>query len=259
MEIIAVRHDFPERAGFKIHRPVGRKDYTFLHFEQKMIIEINGKKIITEPNACILYSPDEPQLFYNEKNDIIHNWMHFSADAFDLIKSFCIPQNEIVYPCESRFISRLFYKMEIELNSNKPFKEELLKTYFNEFFIRFSRSLNTSKESFSVSANEKKTLQNIRKKVLSTPEHNWSVEELSKMANLSPSRFHTVYKKVFGISPIKDVIENRLQTAKNLLVATDYSISEISEKLGYLNTNHFIRQFKSAEKQTPLAYRKNHS
>ena len=60
-----------------------------------MIIEINGKKIITEPNACILYSPDEPQLFYNEKNDIIHNWMHFSADAFDLIKSFRIPQNPV--------------------------------------------------------------------------------------------------------------------------------------------------------------------
>ena len=65
--------------------------------------------------------------------------------------------------------------------------------------------------------------------------------------------------EVFGISPIKDVIENRLQTAKNMLVATDFSISEIAEKLGYLNTNHFIRQFKSAEKQTPLIYRKNHS
>ena len=259
MEITAVRHDFPERAGFKIHRPVGRKDYTFLHFEQKMTVEINGEKITTEPNACILYPPDAPQLFYSEKNDIIHNWMHFSADAFDFIDFLGIPQNKILYPCESKFISRLFYKMEIELNSDKPFKSELLRSYFNEFFIRFSRSLNSPKESFSISTSEKEILQNIRKKALSTPEHNWTVEELSNLANLSPSRFHAVYKIVFGVSPIKDVIENRLQTAKNLLVATDYSISEISEKLGYLNTNHFIRQFKSAEKQTPLAYRKNHS
>lgn len=259
MKITAVRHDFPERAGFRIYRPLGRKDYTFLHFEQKMTVELNGKTIVTEPNACILYSPDTPQLFYSEKNDIIHNWMHFSADAEDLIRAFNISENEIVYPNESKFISRLFYKMETELNSDKLFKTELLNAYFNEFFIRFSRSLNSSKPHFTVSSAEIKSLQNIRKKALSVIEHSWTIEELSRMANLSPSRFHTVYKEIFGISPIKDIIENRLQYAKNLLVATDYSISEISEKLGYLNTNHFIRQFKANEKQTPLEYRKNHS
>ena len=259
MEVSAVRHDFPERAGFRIFRPAGRKDYTFLHFEQKMTVELNGKTIVTEPNACILYSPDEPQIFFSEKIDITHNWMHFSADAAPLIKMFGIPENTIIYPNEIRFISRLFYKMETELNTNKPFKNELLNSYFNEFFIRFSRSLGSSKPYFSVSSAEVKNLQNIRKKALSSPEYIWTVEELSAMANLSPSRFHAVYKEAFGISPIKDIIENRLQAAKNLLVATDYSISEISEKLGYLNTNHFIRQFRAAEKQTPLIYRKNHS
>ena len=259
MEITAVRHDYPERAGFKIFRPTGRKDYTFLHFEQKMTIELKGKIIITEPNACILYSPNTPQFFYSEKTDITHNWMHFSADAEALIRAFNIPENEIMYPNDSRFISRLFYKMECELNSEKPFKNELLYSWFNEFFIRFSRSLNSEKQGFFVSSAEIELLQNIRKKALSTPEYNWTVEQLAKLAKLSPSRFHAVYKEVFGISPIKDVIENRLQTAKNMLVATDFSISEIAEKLGYLNTNHFIRQFKSAEKQTPLIYRKNHS
>lgn len=259
MEIIAVRHDYPERAGFKIYRPMGRKDYTFLHFEQKMTIEIDGKTIVTEPNACILYSPGVPQLFYSEKTDITHNWMHFSADLRDVINEFNIPENKIIYLNESKFISRLFYKMEAELNSNKPFKGQLLNAYFNEFFIRFSRSLNSKKTTFYISSNEIKCLQNIRKKALSTPEHNWSVRELAELSKLSPSRFHAVYKQAFGISPIKDIIENRIQTAKNLLIATDYSVFEISEKLGYLNTNHFIRQFKDCEKQTPLQYRKNHS
>ncbi|MBE6761378.1 MAG: helix-turn-helix domain-containing protein [Ruminococcaceae bacterium] len=259
MESLLVKHDYPERAGFKIHRPTGRKDYTFLHFEQKMTIEICGETVVTEPNACILYSPDVPQLFYSEKNDIIHNWMHFSADLRDVINRFNIPENKIIYPNECKFISRLFYKMETELNSNKPFKNQLLNAYFNEFFIRFSRSLNSKKSTLSASSNEIKRLQNIRKKALSALEHSWTVEELAKLANLSASRFHAVYKEIFGISPIKDIIENRLQTAKNLLVATDYSVTEISERLGYLNTNHFIRQFKAFEKQTPFAYRKNHS
>lgn len=259
MKITAVRHNYPEMMGFKIHRPSGRKDYTFLHFEQKMTVEINGVKIITEPNACILYSPDTPQLFYSEKVNITHNWMHFSADAKNLIKKFNIPENKIIYPNDTRFISRLFYKMEAELNSDESFKGEILNAYFNEFFIRFSRSITSAKPRFFISAVDMENLQNVRKKALSEPENNWTVEKLASMVNLSPSRFHTVYKEVFGISPVKDIIETRIQIAKNMLLATDYTVTEISEKLGYLNTNHFIRQFKSAEKQTPLAYRKNHS
>lgn len=259
MKITGVRHDYPEKAGFKIHRPMGRDDYTFLHFESKITIELNGEIIETEPNACILYSPHFPQTFYSEKFDIIHNWMHFTADAIEVINKFKIPVNKVIYPKDTKFISRLFYKTEVEMNENNPFKAELIDSYFNEFLIRFSRCINYEKVSVSLSIQDKEVMQSIRKKVLSSLEHNWSVEELAILANLSPSRFHTVYKAVFGISPIKDIIDNRLQNAKNLLIATNLSIGEISEKMGYLNTNHFIRQFKKAEQQTPLAYRKNHS
>ena len=138
MKIVSIKHDYPEKAGFKIYRPYGRKDYTFLHFEQKMTVEIDGERIITEPNACILYSPDCPQIFYSEKNNITHNWMHFSADAIALIKVFNIPENKIIYPNESKFISRLFYKMEVELNSDKPFKNNAVsceKTIFSDLSI----------------------------------------------------------------------------------------------------------------------------
>ena len=162
-------------------------------------------------------------------------------------------------PKESKFILRLFYKMEIELNNENPFKGELLNSYFNEFLIRFSRSVYSDTPQINLSTGERKRFQNIRKKVLSTLEHNWTVEEMGKLASLSPSRFHTVYKAVFGISPVKDIIDNRIQTAQNMLLSTELSVGEISEKLGYLNTNHFIRQFKALVHQTPLAYRKNHS
>lgn len=259
MRIIAVKHDYPERAGFVINRPFGREDYTFLHFEEKMTVELEGQTIITEPNACILFSPKTPQFFCSENKDITHNWMHFTPDAADLILKYEIPENRIMYLKDSKFISRHFYKMEIELNSNNPFKEELIISYFNEFLIRFSRSFHAQKPPITLTSGERLRLQNIRKTALSTPEENWTVEKLAGLASLSPSRFHAVYKAAFGISPLKDIIENRIQTAKNMLIATDFSITEISERLGYQNTNHFIRQFKSVQKQTPLSYRKNHS
>lgn len=257
MKILSVRHDYPEKAGFIISRPLGRKDYTFLHFQQRMEIVLKGEHIVTEPNSCIFFSPDEPQLFYSKNADITHNWMHFSPDAAELLAYFGIPENKILYPKDAKFISRFFYKIEVEFSSNHPFKEELLDGYFGEFLIRFSRVLNSTEPKFKLNSKEKSELQQVRNKVLSSPEYDWSVSKMAKEINLSPSYFHAVYKAMFGTAPMKDVIQNRIQTAKNLLVSTDLTVTEIAEKAGYSNPHHFIRQFKDLTNQTPLNYRKN--
>lgn len=256
MKIISVRHDYPEKAGFKISRPTGRKDYTFLHFKEKMTFVINGEKVITEPGACIFFSPDEPQLFYSETTDISHNWMHFSPECKPLLEKFNLPVNQILYPTDGKFISRLFYIIETEFYSSLPFKDEILDGYLMEFFIRFSRNLSSPAVTL-VNKETKICLQKIRQKVLANPKFPWTVEKMAKEINLSPSRFHTVYKATFGIAPMNDVIENRIQNAMNLLVSTNLAVTEIGELSGYTNPHHFIRQFKSQTGLTPLAYRKN--
>lgn len=259
MVITSVRHDYPEKAGFKINRPSGHKEFTFLHFMQRMHIEMEGKIITTEPNACIIFVPNAPQYFYNNDTSITHNWMHFKGDYAKLLDKYNIPLNTIFYPNDCKFLSRLFYKIENEFYSDNPFKEELVDGYFNEVLIRLSRKINHQKNEANISPTDKKKLQEIRHIILTSSEYPWTVEELAKRINLSASRFHFIYKAMFGISPMKDVIENRIQNAANLLVSTDLSVSQIGETLGYANPHHFIRQFKSNMGETPLQYRKSYT
>ena len=49
----------------------------------------------------------------------------------------------------------------------------------------------------------------------------------------------------------------RLAAAKNMLSHTDMKISQISEKCGYKNVEHFTRQFKELTGKTPGKYRIN--
>jgi len=76
------------------------------------------------------------------------------------------------------------------------------------------------------------------------------------MTGLSESRFFSLYKRIFGISPTLDLINAKITAAKNLLLSTDEKIEAISHALGYDNVTHFIRQFKSRVGKSPSAYRK---
>ena len=55
---------------------------------------------------------------------------------------------------------------------------------------------------------------------------------------------------------MKYVAKHRLFLAKNLIIGTVLSISEISETVGYNQTSHFVEQFRRSYGLSPLKYRK---
>ena len=42
IQVTAVRHAYPEKAGFVIDRKTGHPDYTFLHFITPIQMEVEG-------------------------------------------------------------------------------------------------------------------------------------------------------------------------------------------------------------------------
>ena len=79
---------------------------------------------------------------------------------------------------------------------------------------------------------------------------------MAELAYVSPSRFHTVYRAAFGISPMDDLIHARIDTAKNRLCNSNESVNRLALELGYKNVTHFCRQFKKITGMTPVEFRK---
>lgn len=256
MKLSGIHHDWPEKAGFKISRPDGHQEYTFLHFTTEINFEFEGKVVKARPGACIFYSPTHPQQFYSEK-DIIHNWLHASRSFGELLEKYNIPLNVILYPNNTSFISEIFRLIEQEFFSQNDYKEEIINAYIEEFLIKFSRALETQTPLAVINRKEREKMQRVRQTVLSNPEKRWTVSEMASLATLSSSRFHTVYKSLFGTSPLKDVIEVKIRYAKSLLLSDErLTLPVVAEKLGYNDQYHFIRQFKGVTGETPGSYRK---
>ncbi|MDF2958930.1 MAG: hypothetical protein K0S39_665 [Paenibacillus sp.] len=83
-----------------------------------------------------------------------------------------------------------------------------------------------------------------------------TIGDLSKRANLSVSRFSALFKKRYGTSPHKYLLEMRVNHAKELLENTDLSHADISSYCGFADIHHFSKSFKKRTGQTPGAWRK---
>ncbi|MEO1770394.1 helix-turn-helix domain-containing protein [Candidatus Enterococcus ferrettii] len=70
-----------------------------------------------------------------------------------------------------------------------------------------------------------------------------------------PVYLSSLFKKKTGITLSKFIKEAKVQEAKFLLVNTDLSYSEISNKLSFSSQSHFCRVFKELTSFTPKEYR----
>lgn len=96
----------------------------------------------------------------------------------------------------------------------------------------------------------------LQEEMLKNLQHKWTIEEMSKITNLSIRHFQKTFKTITAISPIMWLREKRLEKALELLEATSEQINQIGLKVGMLDDSHFTRNFKKKYGITPTEYRK---
>lgn len=255
IEISLARHAYPENAGFIIDRQYGHSEYTFLHFYNSVEILKNGELIKTQPHAVILYRPRTPQ-YYISKEPLLHDWFHFSGDIDELGICEFMP-DEIYYPANCDFISKTVAELESEFFGNRKNSEVLSDLKVRELFVKLDRFI-TEKENDFINTETIEKFRYLRGEIFSSLDGDWSVSNMAKRINLSESRFFTLYKRIFGTTPTADLINAKINSAKNMLLFHNERIEDIAACLGYENTTHFIRQFKKSVGTTPSGYRKKH-
>lgn len=84
-----------------------------------------------------------------------------------------------------------------------------------------------------------------------------TVAEMADIAGFSESHFMRFFKDTFGVSFVTYLNDYRLSMAARLLLATEDTILDISQQVGFENLSHFNRKFKAKYNKTPKEYRIN--
>ena len=85
-----------------------------------------------------------------------------------------------------------------------------------------------------------------------------SLIELSNDINLSLKKLKEGFKKIYGKPVYQYLLEYKMELAKKLLSENSYNVNEVSIKLGYSTSSHFITAFKNKYGLTPKNFKKNY-
>jgi AraC family transcriptional regulator of arabinose operon len=174
-------------------------------------------------------------------------------DCSEKLSDMGVVFDELVYIGESIDVSK-YFKLIADCyyrTGNMRSAGYLLKALFAEIFSESEQGIDYS--SFA----HYRELLNLRSRIYSAPDEDWSVERMAQQISVSEPYLHMLYKKAFGVTCNQDVINSRIEQAQHYLSYSDMTIEEVAFTCGYKNAVHFSRQFKQVSGMTPSQWRKS--
>jgi len=84
-----------------------------------------------------------------------------------------------------------------------------------------------------------------------------SVLEICKNCHVSKNTLYRLFKEVFGCTMNEYILSKRVEKAKEILLATAKTVSQVGEDVGIYDAAQFCRTFKKFTKITPNEFRKS--
>ena len=241
--------------AYTVVRELGRVDYHILYIaEGECVCLYEGEETIMTRGNFVLYPPSVRQRYsFAEGRQVKSLWVHFSG----------------------RGIKEILDKLGLYGGVYRTLSEAEVESCFERMI--YDRSVGTNKSLVSAEGELMKLLsllsredgeQNVASygcavaEMLKYIHSNWqkpiSVADVAGRACLSESRTSHLFKEAMGKGIHGYVTGLRIATAKELLISTDMSVSEIGEMVGFHDPLYFSRAFKTEVGVAPRVYRDDH-
>ena len=144
-----------------------------------------------------------------------------------------------------------------------PFgSEQIIKNCIELLFVSLIRNTQSevcSTDVMNLSVSSDQIVESIRKILLDKLDQaeNINLDEISYKLGFSKSYIKSQFKKKTGFSIIQYYINMKIDKAKKLLSQQKYTVSEISDTLGFGSVYYFSRQFKLQTDMSPTEYVKS--
>ena len=186
--------------------------------------------------------------------------------------------SSFIFESKANPMDLYYFKRLLELNPNRQLENNNPKVYDNrptlmdfekrneelspsaymethailEILIsRFIKDMNTQ----STKSNVKKEFGMVLNYIHENLHENLTVKQLADFCHLNTDYFSRVFNESFGMRPNKYIQSKRIERAQLLLLSTNNSLKQISEKVGLENLSYFNRIFKGHTGVTPGIFR----
>lgn len=234
----------------------GRKEYDY---QENTLVCVAPGQVLGNPadgstyqakGWCLYFSPE--LLHGTQLGRHIKDYTFFSYDVSEALH-LSLQERETIIDCLKKIDDEINNGNDLHSNTIIASAIELFLNYCTRFYDR--QFITRKKANKDILTHFEELLDDYftsnKPKRLGTPTVAWCADQL----HLSPNYFGDLIKKETGKSAIEHIQRKTIDTAKDFLIQTDKSISEIAYCLGYQYPQYFSRAFKKAVGCSPNEYR----
>jgi AraC family L-rhamnose operon transcriptional activator RhaR/AraC family L-rhamnose operon regulatory protein RhaS len=198
----------------------------------------------------------DPKQFLADGGDL-HRMAGFHA-LFDLEpRSRCdgrAEQRLRLSGAQSAAVGAMVQELKREFDSDAEGRQTMIRAMFLRLVTALSRMYGQVSAAPSPTTRMAGVVSHIRR-AFRQPIH---VQELARMAHLSPSQFQRVFRRHYQTSPVQFINRLRIEEACELLGHTHREVAWIARETGFSSVSFFCTQFRRRVGMSPTQYRRQH-
>jgi len=176
---------------------------------------------------------------------------------FPLFHALATPPVDYLSTENAADISELFVRVYQETLGSNYRREDIIRSYLNILLVKLSGFVLTH-PSNRLTAHTQSQIQQLERLVEAHYLDHRSVRDYADLMALSEKQLYTVCQTALGKSLQKIIQERLLLEAKRLLVHTDLSVAQVSDRLNFQDHSYFNRFFRKAAGVTPEQFRRDY-
>lgn len=261
MHILEIGYHSLLRQDDHVSEPAGMDGKLLLLASAPTDLLAAGQPMHAEPGDAVIFTEKTPLRIAPAGEDLLYDWMLFAPGSdSSFYQALQIPENTLLRFGDTAFLTVLLEQLCAEFYASNAKRSDMISCLMKALLIRIAETGGpiSSQQAAANSDPHYPELVRLREKIYANPQEKWSVEMLCSEVNMSRSYFQLIYRETFGMTCIADVINCKMNRARELLTSTSYTISHIAQLCGYDNEEHFMRQFKKNNGVTPTVFRREH-
>ena len=226
--------------------------------KSRIAFRFDGRKAVLPEDTLIIYDGSCEIDYAAEDDFLVCDWVVFDAEG----DSEFFEPLELIFNLPVRFtdtdlIDELILNITSEFYSMNNHRLKMTDVMLKTVLLKVDEQCRPREISQSSAVEPHyNLLVELREKIYRNPQRKWNVDLMAADVSMSRSYFQHIYREIFGVSCMTDVINGKIEKAKEILSETGCTVSQVAAMCGYDNEEHFMRQFKKIVGVTPTGYRK---
>ena len=220
------------------------------------LIEQDGTHVTLSTGQALLLNCRTPQSYCTAPGQSCwhHYWVHLDGAGIAAMEPLLFPGKKLT-PVQITGVKMQEFFETILAQMERSTVDSMVQTglALHEMLALCAQSILAEAEATSARQVILHAVETLRKNY----QKELSLADLLADAHMSKSYFLRLFRRYMGTTPYNYLVNFRITQAKELLVLTDHSVSEIAQEVGFGDASNFSTRFVKATGQSPLQYRKS--